>query len=110
MASAGLGNSGNSGCHPVMKYCIPTPTTFETTQYIANPVGKLKENTAISSGIIHNIMVWLPCCLASVAGVMVIFCWTHEDTNTRTGMMTTAAPTGLSARSMPKKLALSGAA
>ena len=110
MASAGLGNSGNSGCHPVMKYCIPTPTTFETTQYIAKPVGKLKENTAISSGIIHSIMVWLPCCLASVAGVMVIFCWTHEDTNTRTGMMTTAAPTGLSARSMPKKLALSGAA
>ncbi len=93
-----------------MKYCIPTPTTFETTQYIANPVGKLKENTAINSGIIHSIMVWFPCCLASIAGVIVIFCWTQEDTKTRTGIMTTVAPTGLSAKSTPRKLASSGAA
>ncbi len=92
-----------------MKYCIPTPTTFETIQYIARPVGKLKENTAINSGIIHSIMVWLPCCLASVAGVMVIFCWIQEDANTRTGMMTTVALVGLSAKSMPRKLAFSGA-
>ena len=93
-----------------MKYCIPTPTIFETIQYIAKPVGKLKENTAINSGIIHSIMVWLPCCLASVAGLMVIFCWTQEETNTRTGMMTTVAWVGLSAKSMPRKLEFSGAA
>ena len=93
-----------------MKYCIPTPTTFEIIQYRAKPVGKLKENTAINSGIIHSIMVWLPWDLASVAGVMVIFCWTQDDTKTSTGTRTTVAPTGLSAKSMPRKLALSGAA
>ena len=92
-----------------MKYCIPTPTIFETIQYIARPVGKLNENTAINSGIIHSIMVWFPWLLASVAGVMVIFCWTHEETNTSTGIKTTVTPVGLSAKSMPKKLALSGA-
>ncbi len=61
----------------MIKYCIPTPATFEIIQYKASPLGKLKENTAISSGIIQSIMVWLPCCLASAAGVMVIFCWTQ---------------------------------
>lgn len=101
---------GNRGCHPVIKYCIPTPTIFETIQYNAKPVGKLKENTAIKSGIIHSIMVWLPCCLASATGVMVIFCWTQVETKTSTGMMTTVAPVGLSARSIPKNLAFSGAA
>ncbi len=88
---------------------MPTPTIFEIIQYKARPLGKLKENTAINSGIIHSIMVWLPCCPGSVAGVIVIFCWTQEVTNTKTGMITTVARCGLSAKSMPRKVAFSGA-
>jgi hypothetical protein len=83
---------------------------FETIQYIARPVGKLKENTAINNGIIQSIIVWLPCDLASVAGAIVIFCCTQDETNTNTGIRTMVTPTGLSAKSIPKKLALSGAA
>ncbi len=81
---------------------------FEMIQYKDNPVGKLKENTAISSGIIQSIMVWLPCCLASVAGTMVIFCCTQVVTNTKTGMNSRLP--GPSARSIPKKVASRGAA
>lgn len=83
---------------------------FETIQYNAKPVGKLKENTAINNGIIQSIIVWLPCDLASVAGVIVIFCCTQEDTKTKTGIITMVAPTGLLAKSMPRKVAPNGAA
>ena len=60
--------------------------TFETIQYSASPLGKDREKKAINSGIIHSIMVWLPCCRGSVDGVMVIFCWIQVVTNTNTGI------------------------
>ncbi len=60
--------------------------TLETIQYRASPLGKDREKKAINSGIIHSIMVWLPCCLGSVVGVMVIFCWIQVETNTIKGM------------------------
>ena len=59
---------------------------FETIQYSASPLGKDREKKAIINGIIHSIMVWLPCCRGSVDGVMVIFCWTQVVTNTNRGM------------------------
>ena len=62
------------------------PITLDTIQYRARPLGKDREKKAIISGIIHSIMVWLPCCLGSVDGVMVIFCWTQLETNTNKGM------------------------
>ena len=65
---------------------MPIPITLETIQYRANPLGKVREKKAIISGIIHSIMVWLPCCRASVAGAMVIFCWIQVVTNTNKGM------------------------
>jgi hypothetical protein len=37
------------------------PMILETIQYIASPVGNCKEKKAISKGIIHSIIVWLPC-------------------------------------------------
>ena len=91
-----------------MKYCMPMPTIFETVQYRARPLGKVKENTAIISGIIHSIMVWLPCCLGSVDGTIVIFCWTQVVTNTSTGnnMLVGSG----SAKSSHRKSAFSGTA
>ncbi len=59
---------------------------LETIQYRARPLGNCNEKKAIISGIIHSIMVWLPCWRGSVDGVMVIFCWTQVVTNTSMGM------------------------
>ncbi len=84
------------------------PMILETIQYRDSPTGKLKEKKAISSGIIHSIMVWLPCCLGSAAGVMVIFCWIQVETNTSSGMRNSEP--GPSARLIPKNLASNGAA
>tara|TARA_B100000315_G_C14369946_1_gene492506 strand:- start:345 stop:455 length:111 start_codon:yes stop_codon:yes gene_type:complete len=36
---------------------MATPMTLETIQYRDNPMGKLREKKAISTGIIHSIMV-----------------------------------------------------
>ncbi len=103
-----MGKSGNSGPHPVLKYCMATPITLDAIQYTERPLGKVKEKKAMSRGIIHSIMVWLDCCLGSSAGVMVIFCWTQLDTKTKTGM-TILVGSG-SAKSSHKKLAFRGAA
>ena len=84
------------------------PARFETIQYKARPLGKVKENTAIISGIIHSIMVWLPICLGSVEGTIVIFCCTQVETKTRTGMMILVGSG--SDRSRPRNLGSSGAA
>jgi len=62
----------------------------------------------MSSGIIQSIMVWLPICLGSVAGVMVIFCWTQLETNTKTGMITLVGSG--SAKSSHKNSGFRGAA
>ena len=91
-----------------MKYCMARPITFDVIQYNDSPLGKLKENTAINRGIIHSIIAWLPCCLASVAGAMVIFCWSQVETNTSTGMIKLVG--SVSARSSHKNLGSKGAA
>ncbi len=103
-----MGNSGNSGPHPVMKYCIATPITLDTIQYRDRPLGKVREKKAIISGIIHNIIIWLDCCLGSGEGMMVIFCWTQVVMNTKAGMIRFVGSG--SARSSHKNPGSSGAA
>ena len=105
---AALGNSGNRGCHPAIKYCMAIPMILEIIQYKANPLGKVKEKKAISSGIIHSIIVWLPCCRGSVDGVMVIFCWTQVEINTRIGIKILVGSG--SAKSSHRKVEARGAA
>ena len=60
---------------------------METIQYKGRPLGQPREKTPRNNGIIHNIMFWLDCCLGSMEGVMVIFCWTQVDAATNTGKM-----------------------
>ena len=72
----------------VTTYCTATPITLETIQYKDRPAGNCRENTAIITGIIHSIMVWLVCCFGSDDGIMVSFCWTQVETNTKAGMIT----------------------
>ncbi len=62
------------------------PMILEIIQYRARPLGNDSEKKAIIKGIIHSIMVWLPCWRGSVDGVMVIFCWTQVVTNTSRGI------------------------
>jgi hypothetical protein len=47
---------------------------FEVIQYRARPLGSVNEKNAIISGINQSIMAWLPDCLGSLDGCMVIFC------------------------------------
>ena len=97
-----------SGSQPVTNPWIIIPTRLETIQYIANPASKLNVKKPNISGIIHSIMVWLPCCRGSAAGIMVIFCWTQVEVNTSTGMITLVGSG--SARSSHRKLESRGAA
>ena len=46
------------GCHPVMKYWIPIPITFDAIQYSDSPLGSVKEKNAIIRGISHSIIIW----------------------------------------------------
>ena len=61
---------------------------MDVVQYSARPLGKVNEKNAIISGINQSIIAWLPACLGSVEGCMVIFCCTQVDANTRAGMRT----------------------
>ncbi len=83
-----------------------TPIAFEATQYRARPLGKVNEKKASIMGIIHSIMLLVDRCLSSVAGIIVIFCWTQVDTPTNTGSM--GVGSGL-ARSSQRKPLLRGA-
>ena len=47
----------------------------------------MNEKNAIIKGISQSIMAWLPDCLGSVDGCIVIFCWTQVVTKTSTGMI-----------------------
>ena len=87
---------------------MATPIKLEAIQYKDKPTGKLREKKAIRSGIIHNIMVWLPCCRGSVDGVIVIFCWTQVETKTKMGIKINDP--GLAAKSIPTNSAFNGAA
>lgn len=90
-----------------MKYWIPIPITLEATQYSDSPLGSVNEKNAIISGISHSIIIWLVDCRGSVDGVMVIFCWSHVETKTSTGI-TMFVGSG-SDRSIHRNVALSGA-
>ena len=89
--------------------CTATPMTFDTIQYIDNPAGNWREKKAIITGIIHSIMVWFDCCLGSVDGLTVNFCWTQVETNTSAGIITRVG-SGSARSNIPRKLALRGAA
>ena len=105
-----LGNRGKSGPQPVTKYCMATPIRLETIQYRESPMGKFMEKNAIISGIIHSIMVCWPCCRGSVDWVMVIFCWTQVETNTKAGTVSIRAPAGWADRSTPRNFGSRGTA
>ena len=45
------------GCHPVTKYWMPIPITFDEIQYSDSPLGRVNEKNAIISGIIQSIIV-----------------------------------------------------
>ena len=95
-------NKFTIGSHPVTKPCMATPTTLETTQYSAKPLGKLSVKKPNMAGIIHSIMRLVDACRSSAVGIVVIFCITHMDTPTNTGI-TNGVGSG-SARSIHRKL------
>ena len=108
-AEADLGNNGNKGPQPpVTKYWIAIPIELDVTQYRASPLGSVNEKNAIIRGINQSIIAWLPDCLGSVDGCMVIFCWTQVDAKTNTGINTFVGSDA--DRSSHRKSAFSGAA
>lgn len=89
------------GSQPVMKPCIATPMIFDTTQYNANPLGKFSVKNPNINGIIHNIILFVDACLASIEGIAVIFCMIHMDDPTRIGIKNSTGPSwGVSAKSI----------
>jgi|TARA_B100000809_G_scaffold123055_1_gene121065 hypothetical protein len=84
------------------------PITLDVTQYKAKPLGSVNEKNAIIRGISQSIIAWLPDCLGSEDGCMVIFCWTQVDAKTITGMMMLVGSDA--ERSSHRKFAFSGAA
>jgi len=108
-AEAALGNSGNKGPQPpVTKYWIAMPITLDVTQYRARPLGSVNEKNAIIRGINQSIIAWLPDCLGSLDGCMVIFCWIQVVAKTVTGMITFVGSD--TDRSSHRKFAFKGAA
>lgn len=73
------------GSQPVTNPCMSTPTTLDTTQYSASPLGNVVVKNPNISGIIQSIMRLVDACLGSTEGIMVIFCMTHMDAATRMG-------------------------
>ena len=63
------------------------PTTLDTTQYSARPLGKFSVKNPNIAGIIHSIILLVEAWRSSAVGIVVIFCMTHIDTPTRIGMM-----------------------
>ena len=84
------------------------PITLDVTQYRARPLGSVNEKNAIIRGINQSIIAWLPDCLGSLDGCMVIFCWTQVEAKTITGMITFVGSDA--DRSNHRKFAFSGAA
>ena len=73
------------GPQPVMNPCMTTPMTLETTQYRASPLGNCRLKKPNIRGIIQSIIRFVDSCLASAAGIVVIFCISHIDPPTSTG-------------------------
>jgi len=75
---------------------------FEITQYNASPLGKVVVKNPNINGIIHNIIRLVDCCLASADGMVVIFCMSHMEAPTNTGI--TGVLSGLARSSHRKEL------
>ena len=75
---------------------------FDTTQYSARPLGKFRVKNPNMAGIIHSIILFVDAWRSSAVGIVVIFCMTHIETPTRTGM-TNGVGSGR-ARSIHRKL------
>ena len=86
--------------------CITIPTTFDTTQYTARPLGKFSVKNPNITGIIHSIILLVDAWRSSAVGMVVIFCMTHMETPTRTGI-TKGVGSGR-ARSIQRKLLFMG--
>ena len=68
----------------------------------------MNEKKAIISGISHSIIAWLPACLGSGFGCMVIFCWIQVVAKTSTGIIMLVGSDW--ARSSHRKFEFRGAA
>ncbi len=60
---------------------------LDATQYIASPLSNWNVINPKKIGIIHSIMRFWEDCLASVDGIVVIFCVSHVEAPTRTGII-----------------------
>ncbi len=81
---------------------MTTPTTLDTTQYNASPLGKLRVKKPNIAGIIQSMIRLVEAWRSSAVGMVVIFCMTHMEAPTRIGM-TTGEGSG-AARSIHRKL------
>ena len=79
---------GSRPPQPVTKYWVAMPTVLETIQKIASPLANCRVNRPNIIGIIHNIILFIDCCLGSPPDIMVIFCCTHMLPPTRMGNTT----------------------
>lgn len=68
-----------------MRYWIAAPITLDANQYSGSPLGILSVKKANINGIIHCMMRWVDCWLASAVGMALIFWSTHMEMPTRTG-------------------------
>jgi hypothetical protein len=66
---------------------MTTPTTLDTTQYRARPLGKLRVKKPNMAGIIQSMILLVEAWRSSAVGIVVIFCMIHMDAPTSTGMM-----------------------
>ena len=67
----------------VFKKKIP----LEIKRYNPRPIGNDNVRKPNIRGIIQSIIVLVDCCLGSVEGALVIFCWTHVEAPTKTGII-----------------------
>ena len=65
---------------------MPIPIAAEANQYRANPLGKDRVKKPNIMGIIHNIVLVVDSVRGSPVGIEVIFCWTHMEAPTSTGI------------------------
>ncbi len=59
------------------------PATLETTQYRANPAGKLSVKNPNIKGIAQSIILLVWACRASIDGIVVIFCIKNMERPTK---------------------------
>ena len=59
---------------------------LDTTQYNASPLGKVVVKKPNIIGIIHSIILLVDAWRGSADGIVVVFCISHIDTPTKTGI------------------------